>query len=237
VFSETLALNTKEMRLQKMRQGVITSARLLSEQMEEKTGSFRGRWVMVTLTYGSTHRWRQNHIREYLQRVRMWFHRHGVPCCYLWVMELHTGEGKNHGIPHYHVLFFVPKSLQMPKADKKGWWAHGWTTTEQVRNAVGYMAKYASKGHPKLMFPKRARIHGCAGLDKTRCQERRWWSMPSYVREAFPLGCDVSRTRGGGFVDRATGCWMPSQWEIVLAMSGAVWLRRKTARLPDLLNQ
>ena len=58
---------------------------------------------------------------------------------YVWVLEL-TKRGR----PHYHVLFWLPKGVSMPKADKQGWWKHGMTRSGG-HSPVGYLCKYTSK--------------------------------------------------------------------------------------------
>ena len=65
----------------------------------------------------------------------------GIFIHYVWVLEL-TKRGR----PHYHVLFWLPRGISMPKADKQGWWRHGMTNTVPARSPVGYLCKYTSKG-------------------------------------------------------------------------------------------
>jgi len=109
--------------------------------------------VMVTLTYAPGSEWEPWHVSRYLQAVHSWAVRQGVTLPRVWVAELQLGRFIASGCRpaeavHFHVLFWLPARLSMPKADKRGWWPHGMTRTERARNPVGYMAKYASKGDP-----------------------------------------------------------------------------------------
>lgn len=166
---------------------------------------------MVTLTYRLEDDYCPLQITRYIKQVRQWFLRRGALVRYLWVHEL-TKAGKT----HYHVLFWLPKRLQMPKADKRGWWPHGMTKTEAVRkNAVGYVAKYASKGTDDKV-PKGARLCGSGGLSAVARHERAWWSCPGYVREWCPDYSERPRRAiGGGWVNHETGDFLPAQFEVV----------------------
>src|SRR5688500_13476248 len=114
---------------------------------------------MATLTYRPGDGWRATHIRRCHNAVARWSRRRGVTLPYVWVAELqlerllHT-QASPASVVHYHVLFWLPKVLTMPKADKQGWWPHGATRTERARHAAGYIAKYASKGGAGLRLPK-----------------------------------------------------------------------------------
>lgn len=208
----------KAKRLRKMKVNVITSARL---HVEEGTrGGFRGRWAMVTLTYREDVAWVACQVRDFLNCVRMYAGRCGFLARYTWVLEL-TKRGR----PHYHVLVWLPKGRTMPKPDKQGWWKHGMTKIEWARNAVGYLAKYASKGadYELRSLPHGARMSGFGGLNKVSRIELRWWKSPLWLREAWPEVCDVGRLEGGGYVNRDTGEFLASPWHVVF-MGGAVCL-------------
>ena len=96
---------------------------------------------MVTLTYRDDVDWSPRQVSNYLKCVREWARRKGIFIHYVWVLEL-TKRGR----PHYHVLFWLPKGVSMPKADKQGWWKHGMTRSEWAYSPVGYLCKYTSKG-------------------------------------------------------------------------------------------
>ena len=80
---------------------------------------------MVTLTYREDVEWSPRQVSGYLKCVREWARRKDIFIHYVWVLEL-TKRGR----PHYHVLFWLPKGVSMPKADKQGWWKHGMTRSE-----------------------------------------------------------------------------------------------------------
>ena len=197
-------------RLKRLKRSVITSARILQTEVENDK-SERHYSVMVTLTYSKDSDYRPKQITRYINSVREWFNRRNAKVRYLWVHEL-TKAGKT----HYHVLFWLPKRLQMPKADKKGWWPHGMTKTEKVKhNAVGYVAKYASKGTGDNV-PKHARLCGSGGLTGEGRAERAWWACPGYIREWCSSYSDrPRRAAGGGWVNKASGDYLPAQFVVV----------------------
>jgi hypothetical protein len=195
------------MRVTRMRKNVITSARLHVEA--GRMGGFRGRWCMVTLTYREDVRWVSNQISALLDHIRKYAQRCGFVARYVWVLEL-TERLR----PHYHILVWMPKGRTLPKPDKQGWWTHGHTRREWARNAVGYLAKYASKAEPEnqIAIPKGARLSGVGGLVKEQRIELRWWKAPLWVREVFSSICDLGKPPGGGWVNRETGEFLPSPW-------------------------
>ena len=219
----TLTLDTLHMRLSRMHRGILTGARLLSDQWEHVRHSA----LMVTLTYRPGVKWEPFHIATYTDALRKWLRRRGSDGCYLWVME--TTQA---GVPHYHVVVWLKRGLFVPKADKRGWWPHGMTRTEVARCPVAYLAKYASKGFEHRL-PRGARISGCAGLDEVNRRERCWWLLPAYARSAFDKSEDVIRAAGGGFVSRTSGAVVASAWLLVSVGRGTVRLR---CRGPDLVR-
>lgn len=173
--------------------GTITAARLLQEQSQK--GGFRYKVAMVTLTYARADSWQPRHVKAFIQACRKYLQRKGYSFRYTWVAEL-----QKRGAVHYHVLIWLPKGLTLPKPDKRGWWPHGSTRIEWVRNAVGYIAKYAAKHESIFLFPKGLRICGSGGLDSKGRTERRWWLSPAWVRRAFALSDDPRPAKGGGYV-------------------------------------
>lgn len=129
---------------------------------------------------------------------------------YLWVGEL-TKRLR----PHYHILIWIPRGMFIPKADSCGWWPHGMTRIERARNAVGYLAKYASKftGAMAEAFPKGFRTHGLGGLSDESRRELRWWKSPLAAREALGADADIRKVRGG-YTDKRTGDFWPSPWRV-----------------------
>ena len=224
---ELIPVDSKRQRLRKLKSSVITAARLLDQN---PVPGWRTHWLMVTLTLRDDAELMPRDIANFLKAARTWLGRR-CPAFdllaglrYVWVMEL-TKAGR----PHYHVLLNVPASVMFPKPDKRGWWKHGMSKVERARNAVGYVAKYASKGtEPDAApFPKGLRIHGNGGLTKDARRELRWWLAPKWAREAFPDVTLVDLRRVvGGFIDRFTDTLAESPW-IVILRGGVPHLLRK----------
>jgi hypothetical protein len=216
----TLSGITPEMqrrkRLLRMRKNTITGARLAVSEAQQ--GGFRGRWGMLTLTYRDDIRWVAKQISALLTIIRNYAARCGFKARYVWCLEL-TKRGR----PHYHVLVWLPKGRTLPKPDKQGWWQHGLTKIEWARNAVGYLAKYASKGDDYCLktIPSGARLCGNGGISKDGRTELRWWNSPTWVRAIWPEICDVGRTTGG-YVQRSTGEYLRSPWRVVFSGGGLV---------------
>lgn len=190
----------------------ITRSRLFDESLRK--GGYRGRWLMVTPTYRPDVDWRPSHLRHCLHAMREWGRRCGVKLRYTWVMEL-TKRGR----PHYHLLVFMPRHLHLPKMDKRGWWPHGSTKTEVARNAVGYLAKYASKAFgacdpdtgDEYLFPRGARICGGTAVDGGQLPEWRYWAAPKWARDRVQPLTDLRRDVGGYFAPD-TGEFFGSPW-------------------------
>jgi len=188
-------------RLQRMRRAVLTAGRLMAAESSPSASQ----WVMVTLTYAPSVVWEPGHISQAVRSLRSWANRRGIQPRYLWVMELQAN-----GMPHYHLLVKLPQSLRLPMMDKRGWWPHGMTRTERARSAVGYLAKYVSKGTDRDLLPGGARIYGIGGLGGNRLIFR-WWMLPKYVRDLASEADDFRRVCGG-FVSRLTGELIRSRW-------------------------
>lgn len=203
-------------RAQRLRKSVITSARLHDE--EAKATAFRGAWYMLTLTYRDGSNSGPRDVSELLKRMRGHFNRvksrarrfAGQVFRYLWVGEL-TQRGR----VHYHILTWIPRGMYFGKVDARGWWPHGMSQIVKAKNAVGYLAKYASKFTSLVagMFPKGFRTHGCGGLDTESRRELRWWKAPMSARDALGPDADIRKSKGGWF-DRHTGEFWPSPWRV-----------------------
>jgi hypothetical protein len=197
-----------------MRKTVLNSARAMRDALASGGGGFKP--VMVTPTYAAVDGWRPGHLSAYINAVKQWLLRKGHKARYVFVAEL-----QERGAVHYHILWFLPRGLSMPKADKRGWWPHGSTRTEWARKVVGYLAKYASKLAQKTAtFPRGLRIAGAGGLDADSRTECRWWKLPAYVREVFAVSDAPARAAGGGFVSRASGEWMASRYRFLGLRAG-----------------
>ena len=207
--SRTVEIDPTDSRLRGMKKTVINSARCLRDGLQASGAQFR--MAMVTLTYAEVAAWRPNHLSRFFGSVRKYFSRRGLRPRYVFVAEL-----LGRGAVHYHVLFFLPRGLTLPKPDKQGWWPHGSTRIEWAKKAVGYLAKYVSKLVQKeCAFPRGLRISGAGGLDADSRNECRWWKLPSYVREMWALRDYPARVAGGGFVSLASGEWIASRYRFL----------------------
>lgn len=205
-------------RAQRLKKSVITSARLHDE--EAKATGFRGAWYMLTLTYRNGCNSGPRDISDLLRAMRRYFNVTrsrakrfaGQVFRYLWV-----GELTQRGVPHYHVLIWIPQGMYFGKVDQRGWWPHGSSQIEKARNAVGYLAKYASKFTSLVagQFPKGFRTHGCGGLNQESKRELRYWKAPVSAREVLGAAADIRKALGGWF-DKLTGEFWPSPWRVTI---------------------
>ena len=217
--AEVLRVDREVSRLRRLRSSVLTAARLHVQQ--------RPRWrvAMLTLTYADARGWRPDQISVLVRHVRNWLKRRKVALRYVWVQEFCKKDAR----PHYHMLVWLPLGLTLPKPDKQGWWRQGTTRREWARNAVGYIAKYASKGDSLAQPAKGARMHGNGGLTEDALLEQRWWKLPTWIRSGVEPSDRVRRApcgTGGGFVHPDTGEVYRSPWGVFFK-GGYVWIYRK----------
>lgn len=216
---EIIELDQKQMRLQRMRRNVKLAA--VQAGREIAADARRYYPVMLTLTYREGEAWGPRDLKGLLDSIRKWASGHGFKVRYVWVLEL-TKRGR----PHYHVLLWLPSGYRLPKPDKRGWWRWGMTRIEGVRNAVGYMVKYASKGFGDQILPKGARISGSGGLGKVARLKMAWMNLPGYVRDVLGMEHRAVREKGGGFRSRLTGVFVPCPWRCLGVLWGTVFLER-----------
>lgn len=193
-------------RVTRLRKSVGVSAKLLHNM-----GQRRDKQVMVTLTYrGDNSAWKPKQIADYINSVRKWFVRlTGDRLRYIWVAEL-----QERGVIHYHAVFWLPKGVTMPKADKRGWWPHGMTKTEKVNKPIGYCMSYVSKIESKNVggFPHGARISGHGGLDGNGRDIRRWVLWPAYLQGNAAVGERFRPAQGGGYVNVDDGRFLCAEF-------------------------
>lgn len=210
--NRTVASVSKEeshrQRLKRLRRTILNTARCL----EARPDAPHYDWVMVTLTYAPCFTWDPKHISGFIQSVRTYLRANYAitKLHYCWVMEL-----QKRGAPHYHLLLRLPRSVRIPKPDKAGWWFLGMTQVEKARHAIGYLAKYCSKGDATTakQIPKGARLHGASQLDNEEGAFRRWWNLPVWVREAIGFVTHVTRCAGGVIVNK-TGLFLACPFEV-----------------------
>lgn len=209
-----MVLEKDALRFARLRKNIGVAAKL-----HEINHGPRGPVVLTTLTYAKADAWRPDHVKEYLRHVRQWFKRlTGRKLAYVWVAEVQTKrlERTGEAAMHYHVIFWLPKGVTMPKADKRGWWPHGMTNNVRARKPVAYVMKYASKFESKEGIKHGARIYGVGGLDAAARGVRRWCNWPAFVQARAAVSDSYAPQVGGGWVNRNTGEWFPSEWGLVL---------------------
>jgi hypothetical protein len=186
---------------------------------------------MVTLTYADADGWEPRHISAFVQRVTEWLERRGHSYAYAWVLEM-----QKRGAPHYHVLFWLPCGVRLPKPDvregrqRSVLWAHGMTRIELARSP-GYIVKYASKGDDKPL-PFRARLFGVGAAERQwRCVAR-WSALPGWLRQLSAEGDLFSRVAGAGWLNRSTGEIHAYQWRFGFGRSEGGWVVWFERRVP-----
>lgn len=198
--SSRIEIDPAKARVTRLRKGLGVGAKRLHNMYRRKQNQ-----CLVTLTYrGDNRDWRPEHISVYIKSVKRWFARRtgGNGLRYAWVAEL-----QKRGVIHYHIVFWLPKGLTMPKADKQGWWTHGMSNTKRATAPVAYLMKYVSKVDSKNVggFPHGARIFGLGGLDKTGRDCKRWVLWPAYLQCNAAAGDPFKPATGGGFTNSETG--------------------------------
>jgi len=216
--AKAIRIDREASRLKRLRCSVLTAARL---HVQEKS---RWKVAMLTLTYRPDVDWAPGQISSVVRHIRQWLARKGHEMRFVWVQEF-TKKGR----PHYHLLLWLPLGLTIPKPDKQRWWPWGMTKIEWARNAVGYIAKYASKGDALHQPAKGARMHGNGGLTGGALIEQRWWKLPGWLRDRVEPSDGVRRAApgsGGGFVHPESGEVYRSPW-VVFFKGGYVFIEKR----------
>lgn len=213
-------LDVRRSRMTRMRKNVLNAARLLD--LEAHRGGRRMRRLFLTLTYRPGTEYAPGHLEACMSAVRKWCDRQGVRFSFVRVGELTKA-----GVPHHHVMVWLPARLMLPRLDTRGWWPHGLTKVETARHPVGYLAKYASKGDDgRHEFPRGFRVSSAGGLDEAARREMRWWRAPKDAREALGTAADIRKVPGG-YADACSGVFWRSPWRVG-------WLTDTDTRLPVL---
>lgn len=200
-----------ERRVSRLRRGVPLAAELINQVCGK--GGFRHRVAMLTLTYRPGASWEPRHVSELQEHIRKHLDRRQIVLRGVWVLEL-----TKRGVPHYHLLLWLPKGITLPKPDKRGWWPHGLTKIEWARNAIGYLVKYASKAKDDWeaggRFPPGSRLFGARGLGDARPHYSHRM-RPFWLRDHCEVGDRLVRSAGGGWTNVTTGEWLESPFVLV----------------------
>lgn len=209
-----------------MRRCVITAADIARD--ESKRPGFRSTCVLVTLTYRPEAQWAPEHVSEYVKRTTKWAARRGFKLRYQWVIEL-----TKRGVPHYHLLFWLPHGERLPKPDISGHWPHGLSKIERARKPVGYLVKYASKGEfSAYRLPKHARLFGVGGSSPEGRLATHRAGLPMWLSASLQDGTRAKRIPRVGWLERETGSifespyvfrWERDEWgipQVVITVRG-----------------
>jgi hypothetical protein len=160
-----------------------------------RTISHGSRCWMITLTYTTAEQVAPKQLSTALDHFRKWCRRNGIARTpYLWV-----AENQARGVPHYHLLVWLPKGAPAPpKFDDMGWWPYGMTQRKPVtKSATGYVMKYVAKwDHKHCRFPTGLRLYGSGGLDLSDRRVRQWTNLPAWSRSQYGVG-ELKRVKGG----------------------------------------
>jgi len=206
-------------RLSRLYNGVVQSARILSESVTR--GGFRGRWAFLTFTLSPEHEWHPLMLSRCLKRIKAWLRNRGVTPRGVWVAEL-----QRRGAVHYHLLLWLPRNLRLPFPDRRGWWKWGSTETAWARSPVGYLASYAGKERQKQpeAFPRGCRMFGHFGLDAAERIVRAWRVCADWIRGLADEPFRFARAVGGGIARCDTGEIFRSPWRVLSTGGGVVRL-------------
>lgn len=200
--------------MRRLRRGLLSAAEVVQDDLQE--GGTRYRAAMVTTTYRPGAEWSPLDLAGSLKCLREWARRRRIWVRYVWRLEFTA-----RGVPHYHVVVWLPRGWTMPLWDRAGWWSRGMTNAQWARRAVGYCAKYASAASdwpPGTRGTAHARWWGCGGLTSALRMRARWRAAPAWLRELAwdhdtPLRREGSRWRVGAWLIR-------SPWRVLEVAGG-----------------
>lgn len=203
----------KDTRWRRARIKLIRAADELAKDLQQ--GGFRYRAAFITLTYPVSEQsiegnlqWDPKHVTVYIDAVSKWLKRRGIVPRYLWKLEL-----TNCCVVHYHVIWFLPRGVTLPKPDKQGHWKHGLSRAEWGRRPVGYLAKYCSKTERNgWAVPKGARLFGIGGLTKLQREKISWYVAPMWLQDLVPEGTPVKKHSDGWWENLNNGWGYQTPW-------------------------
>jgi len=188
------------------------------------------RCAFITLTYRSDAVWSARHITQVQKCYEMWAKRRSIKISIVWVMEL-----TKNGVPHYHLLIWLPKGITPPMPDKQGWWKHGSTNATWLKKPSRYIAKYFSKSPSKdgtHDFPKGARIYGHRGLSPMAMAVKRHYSLPLWLRKITEVGAKCTKLFGGWWYNADIDYSFRSPWVLNTDADGR-WVFKNVGFTPD----
>ena len=202
-----------------MRRVVIAASEAARARLESHGGRYG--CVLVTLTYRPGCAWDARHISDYCKAAKAHCEKHDVRARYQWVLEL-----TQKGVPHYHVLWWLPEGFRLPKPDTSGAWPHGMSRVERARSPVGYLVKYATKGEvERYALPKGARLFAVGGGAESEKLATHRAGLPMWLLERLPDDARARKVAHLGWVCRSTGeihrspfvvLWWRDEWGFVV---------------------
>lgn len=166
--------------------------------------------VFATLTFARVEEFSPGVISDYRRRRRDWARARGLDYRAVWVLE--RGD---RGRLHYHCVEYWPLSLrEFPPLPDASHWRYGSTNAQFVHSdAARYLAKYLGK-QGGASLPKGARSSGVVGLSSQGREALRRKKLPAYVQAVCVDAKPLERFSGGGWVDKATGEYRHSLFEV-----------------------
>ena len=213
-----VVLSVGDLRMARVRRGLLSAADVIQEELQAAGVGYRA--ALVTATYRPGVAWGPRHVAAALKCLREWARRRRTWVKYVWRLEF-----TRRGVPHYHVVVWLPRGRTMPRWDKRGWWPHGMTNAVWARRPVGYLAKYAAKAAdwpPGTRGTHGARWFGVGGLSLRGRLRALWRGAPAWVRERWPEGEPLKRLSGswwrlGSFVE------LRSPWALEVVGDGCAF--------------
>lgn len=217
----TLRAINRERRFRRMRRVVIAAADAARDACTR--GGFRYWPVFVTLTYGKRTeegtedvQWSTRDVSAYVERVRKWLQRRGVSVRYQWALELQPRSGR----PHYHLVFWLPHGLKLPKPDTSGHWAKGDSNIKLATRPVGYLVKYVSKSNgiseagQEIALPRGARLFGTGSPDADVKLATHRAGLPMWLDKVATAGERCRRVPRQGWTEKVSGVVHPSPFAV-----------------------
>lgn len=215
-------------RVKRMQDAVLAIIYQNNLDMPIQFGS--SRCAFITITYRPDAVWAAYHITQLQKCYEMWAKRRSIKISIVWVMEL-----TKNGVPHYHLLIWLPKGITPPMPDKQGWWKHGNTNATWLKKPSRYIAKYFSKSPSKdgkHAFPKGARIFGHRGLSAMAMAVKRHYSLPYWLRKITEIGANCVKCFGGWWYNADIDYSFRSPWVLGNDADG-IWVFKNVGFTPD----